>query len=84
MSSNFISADSLHEEGMYCGERGVEKSACPYRRADRRAHWLRGWQEGQAIRQAAEHAAPLTPEEKQKNHARCQSILAALSGEARA
>jgi len=69
---------------MYCGERGVDKSACPYRRPDRQAAWLRGWNEGHEIKQAAETVAPLTPEEKAKNKARSQALLAALTGEARA
>lgn len=77
----FITLEIIREEASYCGVRGVEKDACPYRRPDRRAAWLQGWENGRQIKLAEEARAPLSQEEKAKNRARCQRLLAALQGE---
>lgn len=77
----FISLESIREEGTYCGERGVEKDACPYRRPDRRSAWLQGWENGRSIKESFDARAPLTPELRAKNKIRVQQLLAALEAE---
>lgn len=41
------------EEGRTAGAAGADRESCPYRRTDKRAHWLRGWVEGQEARTVA-------------------------------
>lgn len=79
-----LTTADLHEDGAYCGVRGVDKGACPYLRPDRRAAWLQGWENGRQIKLAEEARAPFSQEERAKNKSRCEALLAALNGEARA
>lgn len=74
-----ITLEDIREEAKYCGERGVEKDACPYRRPDRRAAWLQGWENGRLIKEAEEARAPRSPEERANNQTRIQQLLAALT-----
>ncbi|MCP5230671.1 MAG: hypothetical protein H6931_17640 [Burkholderiaceae bacterium] len=53
------------EEGKTAGAAGADRESCPYRRTDKRAHWLRGWVEGHEAREVARvHREPRDPRDE--------------------
>lgn len=51
-----INQDVARQQGVHAALRGESMDACPYRRADLRNHWVRGWHDGRE--RAERHATP--------------------------
>ncbi|SMF94327.1 Ribosome modulation factor [Methylomagnum ishizawai] len=56
LNQQAINQDVAHGQGSAAGLAGGPLDSCPYRRADLRNYWIRGWHEGREL--AERYAAP--------------------------
>jgi len=70
---------AIIEEGEACGRANTSLDANPYRLAERKAAWLRGWHAGRDQQMAFEAHGTITPEEAAHNRRQMAALRTRFS-----
>lgn len=74
-----IDHQAIHELGLHAALRGADCDAHSYRRQDRRAAWLGGWQQGRRMVQEQADRGAITDADRAAHAAHMQRLRCLLA-----
>ncbi len=71
----------IEEEATRDALRGVARDTCPYRRDDKRAAWLRGWEKARQMTRDQRDKEAVDPAEADRVRTRLEGLRAIIRGD---